>query len=45
MKPIDFLKPNGWKKVAIKNKTITKLKSGAVIPSWSAMERRIKKIR
>jgi hypothetical protein len=44
MNKVDYMK-SGYKKVAIKNKTITKLNSGAVIPSWSAMERRIKQIR
>lgn len=45
MKKVDYMKPSGWKKVSIKNKSVVTLKNGAVIPSWSAMVRQAKKIK
>lgn len=41
---VDYMKPTGWKKVAIKVKTHTKLSTGKNIPTWNMQERLIAKI-
>jgi hypothetical protein len=44
MKKVDYMKPSGWRKVVIKNKTYRTLSNGKRVPTWEAMQRELIKI-
>jgi hypothetical protein len=39
MKLVDYMRPNPWRKIEVKNKTVRTLSNGTLIPSESKMMR------